>query len=103
MRVTLDESDWIEPTFKYALTCFLAPITQGNNLVLSPTAIKSKPPASASSSACVWTEEGVEGRDLMRWRRVEKWDKTRRVKEVGFGVLGGDILLIPSVSEDPHQ
>jgi hypothetical protein len=28
------------------------------------------------------TEEGVEGRDLIKWRRVEKWDKRSRLREV---------------------
>ena len=60
-------------TFRYALTCFLAPITQGNNFVLSPTAINNNPPA--SSSSFFDTLDGVDGRDLIRCKRVEKWDK----------------------------
>jgi hypothetical protein len=42
----------------------------GNNLVLSPTAINNNPPA--SSSSFFDTLDGVDGRDLIRWRRVEK-------------------------------
>jgi hypothetical protein len=64
---------------RYALTCFLPPITQGNNFVLSPTAIKSNPPA--SSSSFFDTELGVDGSDLIRWRSVEKWDRTSLDRE----------------------
>ena len=82
-------------TLRYARTCFLAPITQGNNLVLSPTAINNNPPA--SSSSFLDTLDGVDGRDLIKCRRVEKWDRRRRDREgfdlFWFSLLGSQLLF----------
>jgi len=76
---------------RYALTCFLPPITQGNNFVLSPTAINNNPPA--SSSSFFDTEEGVDGSDLIKWRRVEKWDRTNFERD-GFDLFWFSRLFI---------
>jgi hypothetical protein len=59
-------------------------MTQGNNFVLSPTAINNNPPA--SSSSFFDTELGVDGSDLIRWRRVEKCDRTSFERE-GFDLF----------------
>lgn len=50
------------PTLRYARRCFLAPIIQGNNFVLSPTATSRRAPASSSLE----TLDGVDGKDLIR-------------------------------------
>jgi hypothetical protein len=64
-------------------------MTHGNNFVLSPTAINNNPPASSSSFFDIL--DGVDGRDLMRWRRVEKWDKRSRERD-GFDLFVFSLL-----------
>ena len=87
--LSLDVDHNSSKTLRYARRCFLAPSIQGSNLVLSPTAVDNNPPASPDLSL---VDEGPEGRDLIRWRRVEKWDRIMRFK-FAFGFFCCWILL----------
>ena len=69
---------------RYARRCFRAPSTHGSNLVLSLTAVASKPPASSPV--------GVDGRDLIRYSSVEKCDRINLFSD-WFGFFGCCVLL----------
>ena len=56
-------------TFKYALTCLLPSMTQGNILVLSVTTVYNKLSAAPSTSSF---PVGADGSDLMRYMMVVK-------------------------------
>jgi hypothetical protein len=66
---------------------------QGRSLVLSWMANTSRPPSSGPAAA---VEEEVAGRERIKWRMVEKWERMYLGRR-GLRFLGCETLLLSSV------